>query len=274
MDADLQHDESILPELVRVLDVGRAGISIGSRKAQGGKVEDWGAWRRFVSWVATKMSHFALRHQVKDPMSGFFLITRKVYQAQKSRINPRGFKILLEFLARAKNVSVVEVGYTFRGRMYGESKLSSRVIVDYLKALYDLSPLGALIPTRFVKYGLVGVSGLIVSYLGLLLFYQGFGLSRAWSVAAAIELSIITNYVLNNAWTFREAQLKLPWAFFRGLITFQAICLSGALINQAMALWLNDPFFGLNLYVTNALGYVVAAVWNYVINVKVTWRQA
>lgn len=271
MDADLQHDESILPGLIEALTSDQASIAIGSRKAEGGKIENWSFMRRFGSWVATRMTHFTLRQPVKDPMSGFFLITRKVYQNHKAQINPRGFKILLEFVVRAKNVAVVEIGYTFRGRIYGESKLSSGVIIDYLKALYDLSPFGALIPTRFVKYALVGASGLLVSYLALLLFYQGFGFARSWAVAAAIELSILTNYVLNNIWTFQDVQLKFPWAFLRGLATFQAICLSGALINQAMALWLNEPF-GLNLYVANALGYVVAAIWNYVINVKVTWR--
>ncbi|MES2615035.1 MAG: glycosyltransferase [Bdellovibrionota bacterium] len=269
MDADLQHDEQILPQFIEQFLLG-ADIVVGSRKVEGGGVQDWSVIRKFISWVATVMAKIALRHPVTDPMSGFFALRKEVYSAHKNEINPKGFKILLEFLARAKNSNIQEVGYTFKGRVYGESKLSHKVIFDYLKALYELS-IGHYIPVRFLKYAIVGFSGLIVSSLILFICKQ-IGFSTAESVAASIEVSIITNFILNNYWTFKENQLKKPWPLFRGFVTFQAICLSGAIINQAITLKFSAGD-AMNLYIANALGYIVAAVWNYAINVGITWKE-
>lgn len=137
MDADLQHDEQCLPKLLQALDSG-ADIAIGSRKADGGGIENWSLIRKFISWVATLMARIVLQHPVTDPMSGFFAIKRHVYLETKNEINPKGFKILLEFLARSKKPKIQEVGYTFRGRIHGESKLSGQVVFDYLAALCRL----------------------------------------------------------------------------------------------------------------------------------------
>ena len=270
MDADLQHDEQILPQFLDAFQKG-ADIVVGSRKVDGGGTQNWSVVRKFMSWVATIMAKIALRHPVTDPMSGFFAIRKEIYQSYKDEINPKGFKILLEFLARAKHTNIKEIGYTFKNRVHGESKLSHKVIFEYLNALYELS-LGNYLPIRFLKYALVGFTGLIVSNLILFLSLRYIGLSTAKSVAASIEVSIVTNFFLNNYWTFKENKLKGAWPLLRGIVTFHAICLSGAIINQAIALKFsanND----MNLYLANALGYIVAAVWNYAINVGITWKQ-
>lgn len=137
IDADLQHDEQVLPKMFQALENG-AEIVIASRKVEGGGTQNWNVIRKMISWIATLMAKIVLRRDVTDPMSGFFALKREIYENHRDEINPRGFKILLEFLAKSKESPIQEIGYTFRGRLHGESKLSSAVIFDYIRALYDL----------------------------------------------------------------------------------------------------------------------------------------
>ena len=268
MDSDLQHDEKAVIAFLNAFQNG-ADIVVGSRKVQGGGIEDWSKVRKFVSWVATLLSKIALPQSVSDPMSGFFAIKRNVYETYKHQINPRGFKILLEFLARAKQCKIEEVGYTFKGRIHGESKLSSKVIFDYIFALYDLS-IGQYISAQFIKYGIIGISGLFVATTVIFLCQHFTSISQSNAIAISIEISILTNFFLNNYWTFKSNKLIGIWKISRGLVTFHAICLGGALINQAIALKILG--YGIDVYISNAFGYFIAAIWNYIINVNITWK--
>ena len=138
MDADLQHDEKILPKLYELLMNG-ADIAIGSRKSKGGKIENWSLFRKMVSNIASWLSRIILgQSRVSDPMSGYFVLNRKIYENCKAIINPLGFKILLEFIVRAPQARIEECGFVFRPRSHGKSKLSQVVIFQYLKALWDL----------------------------------------------------------------------------------------------------------------------------------------
>ncbi|WGL59275.1 glycosyltransferase family 2 protein [Pigmentibacter sp. JX0631] len=268
MDSDLQHDEKALINFIKAFENG-AEIVVGSRKVKGGGIEDWSKGRMFISWVATILAKIALPKSISDPMSGFFALKRNVYVIHKNEINPKGFKILLEFLARAKNNKIEEVGYTFKSRIHGESKLSSKVILQYIHALYELS-IGQFIPAQFIKYVFVGSTGLIFATISLFICQYFFHLSQSKSLAISIEFSILTNFFLNNYWTFKYNKLVGIKKILRGLITFHAICLGGALINQAIALKLITLDF--TVYLANALGYFIAAIWNYIININITWK--
>ncbi len=268
MDSDLQHDEKALLSFISAFQNG-ADIVVGSRKVNGGGIEDWSNARKFVSWVATLLAKIALPQSISDPMSGFFAIKRNIYEIHKHQINPRGFKILLEFLARAKHCKVHEIGYTFKGRIHGESKLSGKVIFDYIFALYELS-IGQYIPTQFIKYGIIGFSGLIVATLVIFLLQKFTLFSQSNAIAISIEISILSNFFLNNYWTFKSNKLIGIWKISRGLISFHAICLGGALTNQAIALKVLS--YGTDVYLSNAFGYFIAAIWNYIINVNITWK--
>ena len=268
MDSDLQHDEKALLNFIKAFENG-AEIVVGSRKVKGGGIEDWSKSRMFISWVATVLAKIALPKSISDPMSGFFALKRNVYVIHKNEINPKGFKILLEFLARAKNNKIEEVGYTFKSRVHGESKLSSKVILQYIHALYDLS-IGQIIPTQFIKYIAIGTTGLIFATISLFICQYFLHISQSNSLAISIELSILTNFFLNNYWTFKNNKLVGFKKILRGLITFHAICLGGALINQAIALKLITLEF--TVYLANAFGYFIAAIWNYIININITWK--
>lgn len=272
MDADLQHDEQALLKFIESFDTG-AELVVGSRKIDGGGVEDWSVVRRFISWFATQLAHVVLPLQVSDPMSGFFGITRELHERITPEVNPKGFKILLEYVARTKAGVVREVGYTFRGRQHGESKLSNDVIYDYLEALWGLSKFSRFISWRFLNYFFVGCVGLIVnlSVLGLLRHSQS--VNQSMALIFAVESSIVSNFFLNNSVTFRKKRFVGTLRVIQGLLMFNAICATGAFINHSLAMTMNQAQLA-NIYFATAMGYIVATIWNYVVNSHICWKAS
>ena len=136
MDADLQHDEAILPQMIDALDENE--FVIGSRAARGGSYCDWSAGRRFSSWAAATLARTILGVRLRDPMSGYFALRRDVFERARPRLSPRGFKIMLELFCLAGPESFTEIGYTFRARQAGASKVSAKVARAYLRSLVQL----------------------------------------------------------------------------------------------------------------------------------------
>ncbi|HEV2250434.1 MAG TPA: polyprenol monophosphomannose synthase [Candidatus Limnocylindria bacterium] len=126
MDADLSHPPETVPALVDAVEHG-ADLAVGSRYVAGGGVEDWPLTRRVVSRVACLMGHVLV--PVHDATSGFFALRRSVIDGV--RLNPIGFKIGFEVIARGRYAKAVEVPYTFRDRELGASKFGRREIVQY-----------------------------------------------------------------------------------------------------------------------------------------------
>jgi dolichol-phosphate mannosyltransferase len=138
MDADLQHDPSILPLMVQELEEG-ADFAVGSRYVEGGGTGEWSWCRCLSSWTATMLAHMLLHVNLKDPMSGFFLMRRSDFMKVRNRLDAQGFKIFLEIVARLHPRRIAEVPYTFRTRRFGKSKLSRLVVMQYLQQLWRLS---------------------------------------------------------------------------------------------------------------------------------------
>jgi dolichol-phosphate mannosyltransferase len=130
MDADLSHPPEVAPKLVHALDAG-ADLAVGSRYVPGGATMDWPVRRRVVSRVACLMGNVLV--PVRDNTSGFFAIRRAVVDGVK--LNPIGFKIGFEVMARGRYRKVVEVPYTFRDRELGASKFGQREVLQYLVQL-------------------------------------------------------------------------------------------------------------------------------------------
>jgi dolichol-phosphate mannosyltransferase len=271
MDADLQHDENALPAFLEALEKG-ADIIVGSRIVAGGGIEDWSIIRQFMSFVASMLAKIVLPQVISDPMSGFFALRREIYEELAGDINPRGFKILLEFVARARHLRIAEVSYVFRGRVYGKSKLSTNVVLDYLAALYDLS-VGKWMPRRFLKYAVVGLSGMVTNQCGVWVAINGLNLAESRALVWGIEISILSNFILNNYWTFRDVRLRGLVKVLRGLVSFNTICLGGAFINYASALFFLEKF-GRTIYVANLLGVFFGTIWNYIVNSHMTWTNS
>lgn len=270
MDADMQHDEKVLPRFVEKFQSG-ADIVVGTRKAEGGGIQGWSKRRRFISWGASFLARIFMFHSTSDPMSGFFGITRRAFHEIAEEINPRGFKILLELIAKVKDKKIHEVGYTFQPRVHGESKLSGSVIIQYLIGLYD-TRFGRLVPVRFIKYGIVGASGVLVNQAGLFAGIGWFHLTEERALILGIELSIISNFILNNYFTFRDRKKTRFFDLIYGLFLFHIISVVGAVINYAVAVLLSNSY-GINIYWANMIGIIIATIWNFMLNLHWTWKE-
>jgi dolichol-phosphate mannosyltransferase len=132
MDADLSHDPRILPKLIKACE-GESDLAIGVRSA----VKGWGLNRKLISKGAKFLAKFFAGVELSDPMSGYFCLKRDVFERVKDKLNPIGYKILLEIYVRAMPLRVTEVPFVFVDRVHGESKLDSGVIKEYLKQLFD-----------------------------------------------------------------------------------------------------------------------------------------
>ncbi|MGF1597350.1 MAG: polyprenol monophosphomannose synthase [Acidimicrobiales bacterium] len=225
IDADLQHDEAVLPDLVSPLLDGEADLVLGTRATGGGSYGAFGPGRRVVSWGATQLARQLLGVTASDPMSGFFAISRERFAEVGPAVNPRGFKILLEFLARGSRPVVAEVGYTFRNRTQGETKLSPRVMVAFLLAVVDLVTTSAGM-LGFRRYGAVALTGLCLR----LSFGSILGLTTAPTAArvAAVELAILVEFALHERFSVAPRPGPRPPRLLP-LMAFHLVALHGIL---------------------------------------------
>ncbi len=273
LDADLQHDERILPELVSAVLDDRVDIAVGSREAPGGSYGEFGPWRRTVSWGGAQLARLMLRTPVGDPMSGFFVVSRDRYEAVADLVNPKGFKILLEFLATGPAPTVREIGFGFGQRLHGATKLTGSVVVAYLMALLELAG-GRFVTARFSAYAIVGLSGVAVR--AVVTLTAGAVLSRATAWWLAIEVAVVWNYWWNNRFTF-NAYRHAGRDWFVGLAKFHAVAAHGVLVAGATQQIL-QPRVELVASVPVAAGAALiaglglATVGNYHLNRSITWR--
>ena len=271
MDADLQHDESKLAEMLRRLGEPDCDIVVGSRYTGTGGTGDWSKARRLISDVATRLTRLVLRTKVSDPMSGFFMLKRDAFDAAVRRLSSTGYKILLDILVSApRPLAVVEVPYVFRSRQHGDSKLDSAVTLEFLMLLLDKT-VGRFVPGRFVMFALVGGVGVFVHMLVLALLNQGAELAFMESQLAATVAAMTFNFFANNVLTYRDKRLKGLWQITRGLLTFYAVCGIGALSNVGIATVLFREAY--SWWLAGLAGILVGAVWNYAASSMVTWRK-
>jgi dolichol-phosphate mannosyltransferase len=274
IDADLQHPPEASVALFRALEP-HVDLTVGSRHVEGGGVSDWSFSRRILSRGAQLVGLLLLPGvlgRISDPMSGLFMLRRSALAGVE--LHPLGYKILLEVIGRGRIRSIAEVGYVFRERTGGESKVTWRLYPQYLRHLLRLR-FGLPETRRFFRFLLVGLSGLLVDMAVLFVLSDPrslhFGLTRSKVVAA--ELAIVNNFLWNDAWTFRDLvgrqrglRLKL-----RRFVKFNLICGAGLLLNVAL---LNVQFNWLhvNRYLANLIGIGVVTLWNYWFNLKLSWR--
>jgi dolichol-phosphate mannosyltransferase len=270
MDADLQHDETILPRMLAEIEKGGADLVVGTRYAAGGSTGGWNKSRQVMSQLATVTSRAILRQPVSDPMSGFFMLQRKVLDSTARALSGLGFKILLDTLATAKQpLRIVEVPYCFRERFAGESKLDEMVIWEYGMLLADKT-IGRFVPVRFLSFSIIGGLGVFVHIAVLTLVLKGLQSGFTTALSAATGTTIVFNFTLNNLLTYRDRRLR-GWAWFKGLFTFTIACSIGAVANVGIAAYL---FEHRTQWMFAALaGVLVGAVWNYAVTQLYTWGK-
>jgi dolichol-phosphate mannosyltransferase len=270
MDADLQHDERLLAEMLARLRAKTADLVIGTRYIAGGSAEGLSAARHSHSRLANVLARKLLGIELSDPMSGFFMLRRSLLDAVAPDLSARGFKILLDILASAgKDMRVVELPYRFRARQHGVSKLDTQVVLDFLELLIAKWSRG-LVPDRFLSFLLIGASGVVVHLLVLTLAHvmSAVGFTAAQAIATAVAMA--SNFFLNNALTYRDQRLTGMNAVL-GLILFSLICSVGVVSNISVAslLYNHDRSW----WAAGLLGSLVSAVWNYAVSRALVWRM-
>jgi dolichol-phosphate mannosyltransferase len=270
MDADLQHDETILPEMLDRIEREHLDLVIASRHAQGGSMGQFVAQRIWLSNLGARIGNAVTRCELSDPMSGFFVVSQRFLDQVAPRLSGVGFKILLDIVASAKGeMRFAEVPYTFRQRQHGESKLDVAVGAEYIYLLID-KLIGDLFPPQFVVYTVVGSVGVAIHLVFLRAFYRGLGLPFSESQSLATAIVIAINFLLNNSFTFRERRLR-GVRLLRGLLIYALGCAIGLLTNVGVARFLANA--GAPWYLAGTFGLGVSAVWNYWVSSVFTWRR-
>jgi dolichol-phosphate mannosyltransferase len=269
MDADLQHDEAILPQMLETLRGEGCDMVVGSRYIAGGGVGDWSAQRQRASSLATRLAHLVTKTDIADPMSGFFMLRRTVFERVMRGLSTQGFKILLDILATAETpLRIQEIPYQFRQRLAGESKLDTLVAWEFAMLLAD-KLVGHIVPVRFLLFAVIGGLGVFV-HMGVLAAGLKLGtLSFIAAQTTAAVVAMTVNFILNNLFTYADRRLK-GWRMLRGLLTFYVICSFGTAANIGVASYL---FAQQQVWwVAGIAGIVIGSVWNYAVSSIFTWK--
>lgn len=271
MDADLQHDETILPQMLRTIKESGADLVVASRNVEGGSMGEFAKQRVAVSDLGRKVSRLICRTEVSDPMSGFFLLDRKLLAEVAPNLSAIGFKILLDLISSAdRTLKVREVPYTFRTRVHGESKLDTLVLVEYLQLIAD-KLIGSWIPPRYVLFGAVGLVGAVIYMALLSVLYRLMGFEFQSALVVSTLAAMTSNFFLNNVVTYRDRRLKGAGLWI-GLLSFYAACSIGAVLSIRLSEMLQET--GMHWFLAAFAGIAVASVWNYSMTQFFTWRSS
>lgn len=272
IDGDLQHDEAILPTMLEKALAG-ADLVVGSRFAEGGSAGDGlSATRLSGSNLANRLAGMIAGQTVSDPMSGFFLVRREAALKAAPKLASDGFKILMDLIVTSARMGTplktAEVGYTFRQRHAGESKMSPLVVIQYLGLWFSKLTGGAL-PPSFLLFGLVGGTGVVVHLLTLGFFTSVLAQGFVVSQIAATLTAMAWNFVLNNNLTYADRKLR-GTRLITGFLSFCLICALGGVANISVANAIYQ--WDQQTFVAGLAGAVMSSVFNYAVTRAFTWK--
>ncbi len=270
MDGDLQHDETRLPVMLEAVRSGQYDLAVASRHVAGGDSAGLASrWRHMLSDAGATLAQRFLPVKLSDPMSGFFMLPRALFEQLAPRLTAQGFKILLDLVLTAEApLRVIEVPAEFRKRLAGESKLDVLVLTQFAGLLVDKA-LGGVLPLRFVSFAAVGLLGVGVNLLVLIVGRDELGLGFSTSQLAGTLVAMVFNFQLNNQITYRDQRLRGP-RLWRGLLLFLVVCGIGAAANVGIArvLYQTHTYWTL----AGTVGAVIGVVWNYAVSATLVWR--
>lgn len=269
VDADLQHDVTQLPAMLRTLREEHIDVVVASRYVAGASMRGFPGRRARLSRLGVRLAHCFPRAGLADPMSGFFVLRHEAFDAALPHLSQHGFKILLDILLSApRPLSWREIPCQFGVRQGGTSKLDALATFEFVALLLDKLT-GRLIPLRLLLFMCVGGSGLLVHFAALYgLLTAGVRFIVAQTVAVLTAMT--SNFVLNNLITYRDQRLT-GWRWLRGLMSFYAVCAVGALANVSLAtlIYRETRVW----WLAGGVGALLGAAWNYLASRSLTWRQ-
>ena len=274
MDADLQHDEKKIPLMLELIEEKKLDLVIASRFLSHKKVLSLSKYRNSLSKLANFLANTISKAKLTDPMSGFFLIKRTVFDQIAPNLSGLGFKILLDIFSSSQNkIRCKEIPFKFKKRIHGESKLDSLVLWEYLLLLWQ-SKFGKIISARFLSFCLIGGSGVIVHIIALY-FFISFDFSFLYAQTLSTFIAMTSNFFLNNMLTYRDKRKKGLF-LIKALFLFYLTCGVGASAN----IGISNLLFLSNIkgvsgiwYLSGFIGAIVGSVWNYLMSSLVTWKS-
>lgn len=286
MDADMQHDIAILPEMWKACE--NFDLVIGSRYLESHTVHSLSILRKIVSKLGTFFAKILLGLKISDPLSGYFLVRQNIFKNLSGEINSRGFKILLEIIGRNSNLKIIEIPYSFSERKKGSTKLTEEVAIDFLSELFSLR-FKKKVSSRFVRYCLTGFSGIFINLMGQSLSHIALGIDfmnykkgeyslPGLSVAIGFFFSVINNFYWNNRWTFRDKKIIGKRAVFQAIFYYFLITSVGFLIQISVWRFLFDVLHHslghpeIFTYLANLFGILTATTWNYYLSKNYMWK--
>lgn len=270
MDGDLQHPPETLLALAAAIRQG-ADLAIGSRYVPGGGTFGWSLPRRIISRVAMHMAATVLPIKIaalRDAGSGLFMV--RASGLRGADLNPLGYKVLLEVIAKTDLMKTVEVPYVFQKRERGTSKLGPRQYLEYLQHLLRLA-VGTGQIWGWIRYGGVALIGALIDIALFAALVKKAGWSPTVALPVAIEAALLNNFICSEFFTFRSvAASRFGHGVWRRLRRYELVCLAGAALNFLVTLlWLSE---GRGLLTAAAMGVVAGGAWNLLFNIPAIWR--
>ena len=245
-------------------------MAVASRHVEGGDNAGLGGrWRHLLSDGGIRLAQAFLPVPLSDPMSGFFMLPRRLFEDLARRLNGQGFKILVDLvLSSPQPLRVLEVPARFRERAAGESKMDALVMIQFVGLLLDKA-CGGILPLRFFSFALVGGLGVFVHMAVLTLLRVATPLGFETEQVIATLVAMAFNFQLNNVITYRDHRLRGD-RLWRGLVVFMLVCGFGAVANVGIAQVLYEQKAGWT--VAGGIGAVIGVVWNYAVSATLVWR--
>jgi dolichol-phosphate mannosyltransferase len=268
MDADLSHPPEKLPELVAPIIKGDADFVIGSRFVPGGGTPHFNSFRKLNAWISKMLARPFTR--VNDPMAGFFAFPRSLLK-DGIQLSPVGFKIGLELIVKAGPTRIREIPILFQERLHGDSKLSLKEQLNYIKHLKRLFDYKYPSLIQFVIFSLVGSSGMVVDLFSVFVSYSLLLIPYRVARCIGFLLALTSNFFLNRHLTFAEASKgSLP----RQYLSFVIVCLMGFAVNWSISVYLFEhlDFFHEHYLISAFMGIMGGLTVNFLGSKKIVFK--
>tara|TARA_A100001011_G_scaffold32829_1_gene31503 strand:- start:3497 stop:4573 length:1077 start_codon:yes stop_codon:yes gene_type:complete len=266
IDADLQHPPEKIKDLYNEIISKKLHLVSASRFLEKNKFLDKTRYKAslFVNYLLEKI--FKIKYS--DILTGFFIVKRSFFDENYKNLSNIGFKILLDIvISNKKSIKFSEIPFKFEKRHTGESKLNSRVLIDFITLVLD-KIIGKFIPARYFIYSFIGTLGVLfqISIFYILLNILNF----TPALITSIFFTIFFNYFMNNEFTYSDLKKKGN-NFYKGLIKYYFFCFFGAIFNFVSA-WLIFKSLN-NFFLSVLIGAFVGSIWNYSMNTLHNWKK-
>lgn len=288
-DADLQHDEAIIPQMLSAIDSG-SDLVLGSRYIKGGGIPElWPWYRKFLSivgniYIKVVMGNF----KIHDWTTGYRAIRSEVVRDILRIMNNaafHGYTWQIGFLVKTiqKGYKVTEVPFVFRDRTEGSSKLGPEYIINTMRYIMK-ARLTQIFKSRIFKFVMVGGFGSLIQF-SFLYLYRGLIPSYQLAVFLSIETAVVSNFILSNLWTFADRKLmaiQIPGKFLQfnlasagSILIQQVVAFIGEKTIGLIALF-TVPFIGLPVdtgVIFAVTGILIGMFWNFFAYSTFVWKK-